>query len=350
MRILRGTTEFLFKSACFVLLFLLLFNADTAIYALKKSTVYAVTTVSVAIFPYMIMASLLSTGRSAKFLGAPFIPISRYILKIRSVKAATVLSIALIGGFAAAGVVISRLFAKQVLSLNEAKRLVIATYIPSAPFIIIVVGKNIFGSYTIGIYIAIAIVLATLLCASLLMAGKKIESHHTTDNDIATPIGAHINEAIKAATINTLYICGLICFFGMVCEMMYIFFIGSDIAIIFAGLMEFSTALSYTVENGIYWTTFFLGLLGICSYFQLSVITGEITEIKTFVLSRLISAPLSLLILKLLFALRPIEITAISSMGKIYILPYQYNIEMSILVFLIIIISFTDFIAKKGLQ
>ncbi len=349
MQVLRRASEFLVESACFALLFLLLFNPEASLEALKESAIYAISTVSVAIFPYMIMASLLSTGRSSALLGLPLVPITRYLMKVTSKKAAAVLAVALIGGFAAAGVVTSRLHNSKVLTDAEAGRLIAASYIPSVPFMVLIVGKSTFQSYELGVYIALAVVTASIITASLLSVGAKVEDHNHNSYEAAIDIGTHINKAINGATLNTLYICGLICFFGMISKMLYVF-LDTEISIIVSGVIEFSTALRYTADNGIYFATFFLALLGICSYFQVSVIAGKVASAKTFIISRAISAPLSVVFLKLLFWVRPIDTAALSSMGKIYIMPYQYNMEMSILVFLMIIISLTDFISKKGLH
>ncbi len=343
-----STNEFVFKTLCFSLLFLLLLQPKISVEMLKNSAEYAINSVAPAIFPYMVMAYLISTGRFSTIIGFIFYPITGYLLKVKSKKAGTAIFVALIGGFAAAAVVLSRLIENNDINKCEARRLFPIILIPSVPFMILVVGKVIFNSYEIGGMLSFAIVLANLITAIVLSIGKKTSKKSIYTYEQELRLGDHITTCIRTATLNTLYICGFISFFGMLSGLIQLS-LPRVVAMIITLTLEFSTALIYT-NNNIYLVLLTLSLLGICSYFQLALILKENASLKLFTISRIITSFSSFLILKIIFYLFPIDIMVFSSMDKMYILPYQYNIELSILVFLIIIISFTDFISKKGLH
>ncbi len=162
-------------------------------------------------------------------------------------------------------------------------------------------------------------------------------------------ISEHITSSIKNATVNTVYICGFISFFGMLSGLLQ-YILPRNIAVLISAALEFSTAIIYADINSIYLVLVTLSWLGICSFFQVALILKETAKLYLFVISRLLTSLFGVFILNILFNIFPIEKAVLLGMNNLYILPYQHNIELSALAFLIIIVSFTDFISKKGLQ
>ncbi len=344
-----GLKELIFKTMCFLFIIILLTEPGIANNLLRESSVYAITSVAPTLFPYMIMASMISIGRSSAVIGAVFYPLTGYCLKINSAKAGIVIIVALIGGFAAATVALNRFVENGDISNKEAQRIFPAILIPSVPFIIFVVGETFFGSYQVGVLVASAVIISSFLSAIILSFGSKKNDENEKPCENNINIAEHITDSIRNATLNTLYVCGFITFFGTLSGMIA-HYLPQEIAFVVAIVFEFSTAVNIVHGQGIYLTTIALTVLGMCSIFQTIVIYKETIQIFGFIVTRILTTLIAFITLKVLFSIFPMDLQVYSGAENIYILPYQYNLELSILVFLIIIISFTDFISKKGLH
>ncbi len=349
MRDTRTLSEIFFSSLCFLLLLLLMSQPKVVAVSMVETLKYLGLTILPSIFPFMVMSSLTSFGHSAELIGLIFYPLTRYALKISGKKAGMVIFLTLVGGFAAGATAATRLIEQKELSKDECRRLLPIIFLPSVPFSVLVAGGVFFESYEIGIMIAGATVLSAVIGAWLMALGSKLTIKNQRTKPKHISLSEHLTDGIKSSAQNMLYVTGFILFFGMisnVAEKM----LPSRISFFPAVMLEFSTALPLVEHTGIYIVGATMTLLGLSSFCQVSAIMKGMIDFKTFLVSRIICVPFTMLILYILTHIFVISQDALMSDSNLYILPYQYSLELSIIAMLIIFISFKDFIRKKGLQ
>ncbi len=346
---IKTLPETLGLSLGFLMLLLMLSRPDNVAQSFGETLHYLTDSVLPAIFPFMVMSSFLTFGTTARVLGLVFVPFTRYILKIADKRAGVVVFLSLAGGFVAGASAAARLIKQEVLSREECRRLLPMIFIPSLPFSILVAGGVFFNSYEIGLMLASANILAALITASLMSIGAKAEKRRTNFIYEKVSLSHHLVEAVKNSSLNTLYISGFILFFGTLTGVVAPVLPDTP-ASLFAMVFEFSTALPAASQGGIYAVGLTLALLGISSFCQVYIILDGNVKFASFIIGRILCAFFSLMLLfiatKLFLSVTP----AILPTENLYILPYQYSFELSVIAFMIIIISFKDFVLKKGLQ
>ncbi len=349
MRVVKTLPETLILTLGFLMLLLMLSRPDNVARSFIETFDYLIGSVLPAIFPFMVMSSFLTFGTTARVLGLIFVPYTRYILKIADNRAGVVMFLSLAGGFVAGATSAARLLEQGVLNKEECKRLLPVIFIPSLPFSVLVAGRVFFDSFLIGLLFAVTNLIAALITASLMSIGAKCDKRHIKDSTKRISLAIHLVESVKSSSLNALYICGFILFFGTltgVCSPVLPHTLSSAIAMMF----EFSTALPTASQGGIFPVSVALSLLGLSSYCQVYIILGGRVSFKSFVLCRAICTFFNLALLFIATKLFLTVAPAILPTDNLYILPYQYSFELSIIAFLIIIISFKDFVLKKGLQ
>ncbi len=349
MRIFKTLPETMITVFGFLLLFLMISRPRLVTQSTVQTLGYLTSVVLPSIFPFMVMSSFLSFGKMAEILGAVFYPITRYLIKIDGKKAGIVVFLSFVGGFAAGACAAARLIEQKELTISQCKRLLPIIFLPSLPFCVLVAGGALFDSYVIGAMFALSNIVAGILTASMMAIGAK---HVGKIKNVSTPLPSieeHIISAIKSSTQNMVNVSGFILFFGILSGMLNLM-LPLPISVYPSILLEFSTALPLVADKGIYAVCATLSVLGFSAFFQVSVILKKASSLSVFIASRCISVPLTLLILTILFTLFPQTQTVLLQSEKVYILPYQFSFELSVIAYLIIIISFKDFITKKGLQ
>ncbi len=346
MRILIAVSQtIVFLLCCMVTIFTFFLPQFTTVAALNSLN-YAVQTVLPSLFPFIVIAALLSKGRFMTVLGLPFYLYTRYVLKIHSYTAGAVITLAMIGGFAAGAVALKNVVADGEISQKEAQRLMPVIMMPSVPFIYVVVGGMLYESYTLGIILCGAVIAATLAVGALFSVGAKTEPN-TRRESTAPPLSRHIVSSVRDSSQSMLYICGFVIIFGILSQLISVL-LPETLALYSSVLFEFSTACAATAKAGnIYATATALSFCGLCAFFQVEVIMGGCLSTERALLSRFFHLPIMLVVVKLLMTLFPRTVTAVYMSGSTPVVLTKFGIEMSVFALLTVVAFFTELSKQK---
>lgn len=339
--------SFLSQLVLFFLFFLISIMAitqpDIIADAAGASLEYAYLQVIPVMFPFLVFASLLAGSSISVFIGAVFYPFTRYFLKIRSIKAGTVVAVALQGGFAAAATMLHGLYTQKNISADEANRLLPLIFMPSVPFIVFIVGGEILNNIFLGMLIAVSIIASTFVTAGFcsLFVKKELKPDIPIKKD-EIPLHTLIVTSIQKSANNMLYITGFIVFFGVVSEMLYAL-LPEKTAMVISFLLEFSTSVNKIgLKGNIYYITAALSLVGCSAFFQIKAITQDTINLSIIFKSRILHLPLSLIFLKILLLIFPTAVQVMQSVDEAYIVPFRFGGEFSVVIYLLIIAVFSQ--------
>ncbi len=337
---------------CFAVVFASIFFPSYINTALRDALIYAVDVVLPSLFPFLIIAALLSDGHVATLLGAVFYPYVKFLLGLNNKKIGMVIVSTLLGGFAAGAVTLDKI-STDGLSLCEISACVPLIFMPSVPFIVFVAGGAMLGSLTLGLYLAVSVMFATFMTAAVMRwtTARKVitkPKKESTQNGLlikktTPPTSKKVVSAVKISVDNMLYIIGFIVCFGVVSSLL-VAVLPSEFALFCGAVFEFSTAVAAFAETGnVYSFAVALSLTVVCAYFQIEVITGGEIPLSSAVVSRILHLPLTLLALKILLGLFP-QVVAVSSSPSPLVITTVLGIEPAIVALLVVLSFFVELV------
>ena len=229
----------------FVLL-LLLKNADIAANGIQKGIILCRDVLLPSTLPFLVISELfLSCGVGGNARGAMGGVASRLFGISRAGEAA--LLGGLICGVPVGVVSATALYKKGELSFEDLSRLLPLCAIPSAPFLITVVGKHLLGDQLLGIWLYLSLLISTftvgILRARLFTAKALIVGAHGE----AKPILFDLTGSIRRGGYTFLQICAFVLFFSFVAECVNAAFAACSLpilcSVIVSGMLEITTGM-----------------------------------------------------------------------------------------------------------
>ncbi len=177
-----------------------------------------------ALFPFFVVTGLILESPLAEWLGLALCPVTRLGLGIRQRRAATVLLLCWLGGFAVAASAISRTYRQGMLDRRQAMLLLVGGVGSGPAFVVNTVGLLMLGSAPLGICLLGAMLTAnvcTALVFRLVLAlrpGNASPSLSGTIEPLPAGEAAGLVGAIQSAVHSMLVVCGFVVFFRFLCE------------------------------------------------------------------------------------------------------------------------------------
>ena len=267
----------------------------------------------IGIFPFLIVSKLIADSGCAAMLARPLHPLAR-LLGCRHKAGAAVLLLGGAGGFASAASAAADLYNRNEITGNEASLLLAAAAGSSPAFVILTVGQQMLGSQLLGIQLYLAQLLAAYLsvfCYRVVTGRSKRQTDRAAAADIddAVDIGdrrlepravSHTAEAIGAAALTYLKLCGFIVYFRIISVAVSSFF-SAETAFLPLLLLEVSSgcnAAALRPIDAVYWCCAALSLQGGSVLLQIRAICPAGISLAPLLWIRPVHLALSLLFLR----------------------------------------------------
>jgi len=290
-----------------------------------------------ALLPFFIVSELMVNLGFVNFLGVVLEPVMRPLFKLPGCSS-LVIAMGFTSGFPVGAILSRKLYEENLLTANEAERLVSFTNNSSPLFILGAVGVGMFGSPALGYLLAVSHYLSNLLVGvlwrfkavesssfikqsqGLLQKGfaSLIEAQGTNDKSI----GTLISDAIKNSLNNILAISGFIVIFSIITRMFTVWGLMDVLAeslVNFFSNFNISYQLAYGLGMGIFEITIGANTVTLSSQAQIlhqliavslimafsgfsviaqvmSVMAGTPVRLSFYLLSRFIQMILSVII------------------------------------------------------
>lgn len=245
--ILGKHTRHLFTSLILLLTLFMLINPRETVTAASFGFNLWYTTVLPALFPFFVVAELLVSLRFVHLLGLWLEPVMRPLFNLPG-SSSLVVVMGFTSGFPVGALLTRQLYEQNLLNDSEAERLVSFTNNCSPLFIIGAVGVGMFGSPTIGYWLAAGHYLSNLIVGlglKYFRSGRTVLTAINTSPIFPDPsdmdsVGKILGRSIHHAINNILAVGGFIVVFAVLTRMLsawgVIDFIAARLVNIFAGL------------------------------------------------------------------------------------------------------------------
>lgn len=329
-------SSYFFTAVIIILTLFMLINPRETVAASSFGFHLWYSTVFPALFPFFITAELLVRLRFVNILGLLFEPIMRPIFNLPGCSS-LVLVMGFTSGFPVGAILTRNLYEKQMLTADEAERLVSFTNNSSPLFIVGAIGVGMFGNPAVGYLLAIAHYLSNLLLG-ILWGFKNPSKNYLRHPPIKHPkgspspindsdseldsIGKILGGSINNAMNNILAVGGFIVIFSVLTRMLsywgFIDLIAVNVVKLFS-IFNLTYPLAYGFGMGIFEITLgaqtvaagnspdllaslvvissILAFSGLSIIAQvMSIVAGIPIRISFYLLTRLMQAALSIII------------------------------------------------------
>lgn len=257
------------------------------------------------LFPMFIISSILIDLNIPYFLGKIFKKPFSYLFKANN-NSSFIFFMSILTGFPSSAKYTNDLIDRNLLSKNEAQKILTFTFFSNPLFVIGTVGVSFYKSITLGLYLYIAHVLGNIITGIILRNYKK--DYNTLNNyrDINKfNLFNSLTKSIKESVEVLMNIFGTFTFFLIIINL---FFDPNNIIEIFmSGILEMTCGLKYLSLSNIslnfklYLSIFFISFGGLSIHFQMfNILNKKKIKYLPFFISRIIHSLGSIIILFIL--------------------------------------------------
>lgn len=248
-----------------------------------------------ALFPFMVISSMIVYSGAADILGRIF-PVSK-IYSLPACASAPII-IGAMCGFPLGAKAATELFERGYLNKTETEILISAANNTGPSFIIFIIGAKYWNDIKLGIYLYAGQIICSIL--SSVIVNKFVFPMHQKKATKHTPIKINsltesLSKAIASASVSSLNICGFITFFNVLSSVLIslLSFVPVNINMLILGLLEFSDAAlmtaSYRSLYSIFICGFSIGWSGLSVFCQTASFTIPLKlSLKRCILTKLI--------------------------------------------------------------
>lgn len=278
----------------FVFLFLIILDPKTNINACLNGISLWTTAVLPALFPFLLLTSLLNTLGTVKYLGKVFSPMTKALFKTDGL-AGYVYAISVISGYPVGAKTTAELYENGYISKGQAIKITTFSSTSGPLFIIGTVGVTMFCSSKLGLLIFLCHILGSLLNGILY---RNAYNEKTVVNKIYTFSSNNVLEEIMYNSIKSILIVGgYIAIFCMIISMLDKYNVFSPLAkivsLIFgtskaetvgvlSGLIEVTNGLKKLSQLGLSMKKALVLSTGLISFGGFSIHLQSITFLKRF--------------------------------------------------------------------
>jgi sporulation integral membrane protein YlbJ len=262
-------SSYFFTAVIMILIVFMLINPRETVAAASFGFQLWYSTVFPALFPFFVAAELLVSLRFVYVLGLLFEPVMRPIFNLPGCSS-LVMVMGFTSGFPVGAILTRNLYEKQLLTADEAERLVSFTNNSSPLFIIGAVGVGMFGNPLVGYLLAVAHYGSNLLLGILwgfksssrgvlrlsMPVSPQRSSHHPQESDSKPDsIGRILGSSINSALNNILAVGGFIVIFSVLTRMLshwgFIDLLAANLVKLFS-VLNLTYPLAYGLGMGIF--------------------------------------------------------------------------------------------------
>jgi len=296
---------------CIFTICLVLFS-KTNLVAAKNGLILWATAVVPSLFPFFVATEMLSYTNVVSYLGKWLTPIMKPIFGVPG-EAAFAFIMGLISGYPVGAKIVSNFVNQQIITYEEAERLLAFTNNSGPLFIIGTVGITLFGNTSIGILLFVTHVLA---CISVGIALNIFTKHQRKSTSLATNIkntkpsnynssisfsslGEILGNSIKNATSTIFLIGGFVVIFSVIISILnhsHILPSNKLLEATISGIVELTNGVSLvsnihfkSISINIILCAFLLGFGGISVLLQVvSIVSKSKISIKKYIYGKLL--------------------------------------------------------------
>lgn len=344
MRISYLKKSFQILFIVFLLLFYF-FNSASIGNFIKEGMLICYTTVIPSLFIFMVIATFLPNLKYSNLLSKPLQPIFR-LLKITDKKIVSYCFFGLLSGFATGGYFLNRINDEYECDENFLGVIAIIVSNNSPAFIVSAVGANMIGNVKTGIILYMSIIISSIITAFIFsfIFSYNIPKFRINKQYHKTGIAYAINSSVMAI----LNICGIVVFTFSLCKAISLYIQNPYILSIISSSLEVTCGCKIIIENfgkNLFLLCIALSFCPLSTCLQLHCKEKSYKILKMLLLSKLITIPVSVLLLRININLFPYSIATYAS-GNITTSIYWNKPHISCF-FLIISICFVIMFDKK---
>lgn len=361
----NGARTFIVIIAAAVFSVLLLIYSKEVSQAVIRTIGSCLTVIIPSLFGFMVVSNIIIKSNIYIWLSKPFYLISKYVMRLPP-ELFSVFLLANLGGYPVGGKLIRDLLDSGRISKKDAECLMCSSFCSGPAFLIGAVGIKLFLNVTAGLIVYLSIV-----CSNLIIAFFKGLKRSIPNGQLLHDAKVNLNSKIIVDSIESTIkvlamICGMLIFFSVITEVLFVSGIISRISelvcllgatsdnanAIVKSVIEISTVGSFQ-QNSYSYLPIIAALSsfgGACVLTQLSSIIGSKINMKQFILTRplqiLISGVIAYLFTKLFSANITVMTACIPSTTerKDSVIP---SIVLIIMIILLLMKNNTRFL-KKG--
>ena len=355
----RAAASLFFSAAAGGCALLILCFPQQAVSGVREALQLCFDSLIPALFPFLILTRILSSGAAARVLGVPFSPLCR-LLRIRRPEAGCAMAIGFVGGFAAAGCSINTLFREKKLTARQAEVLLCGCACEGPAFVIAAVGGGMLGSVRVGVLLFFSLLAASLfsaaLTARLLPAGPPLPADAPGTVQSAPPPATFFVDAVSGAVDAMLRICGFVLFFGLLRGLSGIPPLSQTLSAALGALLEVSTGCRAAAALGgapaLGLCTLSLSALGLSAFAQLRALLSPEIRLWPLALSRLLHFPATLCFFSLFARLLPdtAAVFEAADSAAVWVFPFRLPREAALFLFLFLAVFCSELAGGRALR
>ena len=205
---------------CLFLIIMLFRESEIAEEEIKRGIEICFNTLIPALFPFMVVSELLVRSGACD-------PISRIMKRPMefffgiSGAGASALLLGIVCGFPVGAKAAASLYSNGYITKKECEHLLSFCNFPSAPFMIFAVGKGMFGSQRIGIFLYLTILFSGLLVGVITRQKTRADKTNNTyiQSPTSEPIFAVFASSVISAAYSIISVCAFVTFFSCIVGM-----------------------------------------------------------------------------------------------------------------------------------
>lgn len=341
-RILRSRTlrdALVFLAVAFIAVFLLS-NPQEAINACRDGLQLCANVIVPSLFPFFVLSGLIVNLGMVRYLDRLFQPVMQPLFGLSGACSAA-LALGMIGGYPIGARTALNLYESHQISKSEAERLLAFCNNCGPAFLFGVVGAGIFASGSIGFFLYLIHILASLLIGMLLRLFRKPTQTQSVylrrSQAPAMRFPAAFTKAVKDGCTSTLNICSFIVCFTVLIR--FAFLSGamdacsaalstllqpigvsqSGAEALLVGMIEMSSGVwglkdaAMSVSSKVVMAAFILGWAGLCVHCQVLSFTAESPlSVRPYLMGKFLHGAISALFVWVLYQFIPISQSASS--------------------------------------
>ncbi len=330
--------KYCIPALCVLCAIIITINAQNVMLFVKSALMMCYNNIIPSLFVFMVLSSYLGQGRFATVLSMPFLWYGR-LLKIKDNRFSAFVLLSLTGGFA-----VGANFLNQLQQSGYEKNC-LYTISPvlinnSFSFCVFAVGIGMLDNYYLGLMLFAALASASLITGFVLSFMH--EYNIVSSQKLNTLKSKSFVECVNSSVSNILSICGYVIIFYVLCKVLSLYIQSKSALNILSALLEVTSGCSEIVVNyrkNPYFICIALSIVPVSTLCQVYYFTQNKDIIRSLIASRIIHAPVSLVIFTVLCNLFPVVANAVSPQS--ISVKYFYNTSEISAVLFMLVLAFT---------
>ena len=261
------------------------------------------------LYPFLVVSSLLTQTGIINRLSIPFNKVTNLLFRLDG-NCFGVIIMSMIGGMPVGCKMASELYENGSITRSQSRRMMLFCFCCGPAFIIGSVGIFMLSSKSAGIILYASVVLSAIIMGILSRFFEEDDNvrHHCINQDASQPFSLALVKATSAGTSAMLSICSWVVLFSCINRLVEIMPMGDSAKFFLYCILEVTNGVR--ISAGYLTLPLIAGIIsfgGICSHCQVMPYIVKVhMKYKFFLVSRIVSAALSVIICNLLLEIFPV--------------------------------------------